>query len=193
MNTTQNYQDKSRTNVIRFLFILALGFLLTVLLSAFRQPTSQVFQIDDGEKVFNLVCKTCHQLEPPASMEEGKMIAPPMKMILSRYNAAFTSTEELKSALNEWLIKPDTARSQMPAHAIEEHGLMPPLTITDAERNAVVIYLMTLVPEGGMDHMNGMMKGKMGEMKGKMGEMKGGMKGKMGQPDSTKHQHKKQN
>ncbi|NQV73761.1 c-type cytochrome [bacterium] len=181
MNVVHNHQSKPVAGTVRFLVLLLIVFLATLLLSAFQQTNSNQLKTDEGERVFNQVCSTCHQMDPPASMENGKPIAPPMKMILRHYQMKYDSTEALQNALTSWLEAPDKERSALPAMAIEEHGLMPPLTITEEERTAVVQYLVSLLSEEGMEGMNGMQGKMQHDMKGKMDHDMKGMKGAMPQ------------
>ena len=160
MNVVHNHQSKPMASAVRFLVLLLIVLLATLLLSAFQQTDSVQLKTDEGERVFNEVCSTCHQMDPPASMENGKPIAPPMKMILRHYQMKYDSTEALQNALTSWLEAPDAERSALPAMAIEEHGLMPPLTITEEERTAVVQYLISLLSEDGMEGVQGQMNGR---------------------------------
>lgn len=123
----------------------------------------------DGERVFNEVCATCHQLDPPASMASDRLLAPPMRMILRHYAMAFSTPDSIKSALTAWLAQPDVKRSVLPAHAVAKFGLMPSLTISETERSAVITYLLTLLPSDGPDGpdgMNGKMNHDMNNMEG---------------------------
>ena len=189
MSTAHHTQNGSMPGVVRILLVLAIAFLLTVLLSAFGQSNSAVQTPDEGERVFNQVCATCHQLDPPASMEDGKPIAPPMKMILRHYQMAFDSTSAMEVALTSWLEKPDAERSVLPAHAVEEHGLMPPLTITETERQAVVGYLMKMSEDLGSEGMGGKMNHDMNGMQNGQGKMNHDMNGM--QNGQGKMNHKK--
>lgn len=120
--------------------------------------TLVALQMVDGEEVFNRVCTTCHTVDRPTDMET-EPIAPPMKMIVRRYTMSTDSPEEAHTRIVEWLKKPDAEKSLMPAMAIEHHGLMPPVVLTEEERTAVAEYVLTLAEPG-----EGMMQGKMHQM-----------------------------
>lgn len=131
-------------------FIAALALLLAsfVLMGqAFEQdPDAE----DPGELVFKTVCATCHSLDPPPDK------APPMKMVLRHYLQA--DLEDPWQAVRDWVVAPDSARSALPAHAIERFGLMPPLVMEEADMDALIEYLQGQVAGdslGTMQHGNG--------------------------------------
>src|SRR5690606_16656684 len=43
-----------------------------------------------------------------------------------------------------WIGAPSVEESVLPAHAIERHGLMPPLVLSARDREAVAMYVLTL-------------------------------------------------
>ncbi len=96
------------------------------------------------------------------------MKAPPMQMIKSHYFEQMESEDDVRLALNVWILQPDSSRSLLPKNAINKHGLMPPLQISDEERVAVIDYILQMeTPSKGM-----MMEGKECAMKEEGGECK---------------------
>lgn len=182
--------------------IRALVFTLIVLVFAMMiSAAGQLAQRSvDGKEVFNRVCATCHQVDPPASMmgrmqqgasetmsdgvEMDKPIAPPMSMIASRYLAAHETAEEAARSIETWLEGPSEDKSLMPAMAIQEHGLMPPVVLTEEERVAVAAYVLTLGSDEVRGRMQGMMNGQH-NMNGMKADSTRGMMHRM-MPDSTK-------
>ena len=132
----------------------------------------------DGEEVFNRVCSTCHTIDRPED-SEVEPLAPPMRMVVRRYLMATESSEEANARIIEWLKGPDAEKSLMPAMAIEHHGLMPPVVLTEDERIAVAEFVLTLADEAGQGMMNGEMEGKMDHQGMKQGEGQGMMNGEM--------------
>ncbi len=133
--------------------------------------TSLVIPDLDGKEIFDRLCSTCHAVERPADMDT-EPIAPPMSMIMNRYAMMTESEDEAREKVLDWLVKPEAEKSLLPEMAIEHHGLMPPVVLTEEERAAVTDYILTLAPEREQSGMHGM-----GMMKGKMGEDGQGMKG----------------
>ncbi|MGB0651542.1 MAG: c-type cytochrome [Rhodothermales bacterium] len=135
--------------IIIAMMVSALTFLRTNPVSVTQSPDAGIFSavalhVTDGEEVFNRVCTTCHTIDRPTDVER-EPIAPPMKMIAQRYIRMTESSEDARSRVEMWLEQPDAEQSLMPAMAIEHHGLMPPVMLTEAERTAVAVYVLSLV------------------------------------------------
>ena len=131
--------------------------LLVILIAMLVGASNTVAPDSDGEKIFKQVCTTCHSLDRPSDMTT-EPLAPPMKMIMRHYIAAHDSDEAIHAALVSWLVDPAPERSALPAHAIENHGLMPAPNLDAEERTAVVDFLLTLDTESMSGGMQGMMK-----------------------------------
>lgn len=82
------------------------------------------------------VCATCHPLRPPPTL------APPLNMVVRHYMEEFTDARRAEEAIVEWLVAPDPERSGLPAHAIERFGIMPPILLSQDQREAVAAYLI---------------------------------------------------
>lgn len=91
-----------------------------------------------GELTFRVVCATCHTLNPPYEK------APPMTHIARHYRQAFATEAEGIEAIVQWVTKPDSARSRMPAHAIQRFGLMPAFPLPEAQLREVAKYVWDL-------------------------------------------------
>lgn len=91
-----------------------------------------------GELTFRVVCAACHTLNPPYEK------APPMTHIARHYRQAFTSEAEGVEAIVQWVLKPEAARSKMPAHAIERFGIMPAFPLPEAQLRDVAKYVWDL-------------------------------------------------
>lgn len=91
-----------------------------------------------GELTFRVVCAACHTLNPPYEK------APPMTHIARHYRQAFATEAEGVEAIVQWVIKPEAARSKMPAHAIERFGLMPAFPLPEAQLREVATYVWSL-------------------------------------------------
>ncbi len=193
MRTVQAPRDHQEhiNHPLRFFAFTLIVLILAMLIMASSQLSPRPV---DGKEVFDRVCTTCHQIDPPAAMmakmqsadsdsmsaetAADKPIAPPMKMIASRYLAAHETEAEAAASIRSWLEGPSEEKSLMPAMAIAEHGLMPPVNLTEEERNAVASYVLTLGSSDMQSMMQGMMNGKHGGMKGmKPDSTKGNMKG----------------
>lgn len=136
------------------LLVIILALMVSALGPASPSPTN-------GEEVFKRVCATCHTIDRPTDMEADKPAAPPMKMVVRRYMMVNESEEAAHARIVTWLEGPKEDKSIMPPMAIAEHGLMPPVVLTEEERNAVASYVLTLHEPGmpamdGMPGMNGM-------------------------------------
>lgn len=91
-----------------------------------------------GELTYRVVCATCHTLNPPYEK------APPMTHVARHYRQAFATEAEGVEAIVQWVIKPEAARSKMPAHAIERFGLMPAFPLPEAQLREVAKYVWDL-------------------------------------------------
>lgn len=91
-----------------------------------------------GELTFRVVCASCHTSNPPPAK------APPMSHIARRYRQVFANEAEGIDAIVQWVTKPDTARSRMPAHAVERFGLMPAFPLPEAQLRDVAKYVWEL-------------------------------------------------
>lgn len=98
----------------------------------------------DGRTTFETICAACHTLNPPP------LKAPPMTHVSRRYRMTFASESLGVEAITAWIANPDTARSHMPAMAIERFGLMAPLPLPEAQRRAVARYVWGLATPGSL-------------------------------------------
>lgn len=91
-----------------------------------------------GEATFTVVCAACHTLNPPVNK------APPMTHIARHYRQAFKTEAEGVEAIVQWVLRPDSTRSKMPAHAIERFGLMPAFPLPEPQLRSVAKYVWDL-------------------------------------------------
>lgn len=96
-----------------------------------------------GELTFRVVCATCHTLNPPPEK------APPMTHIARYYRQAYATEAEFVDAIVQWVLKPEAARSKLPAHAIERFGLMPAFPLPEEQLREVARYVWSLGAGGG--------------------------------------------
>ena len=152
---TTAYQQPSARPLRSLFFVLA----VLVLGMALSASAPQTAVRTDGEEVFARVCATCHQVDPPADMQSAKPTAPPMKMIVRRYMMINETEEAAHARIVAWLKGPSAEKSLMPPHAITEHGLMPPVQLSEEERVAVASFVLGLLeaPMQGMGQGMGMM------------------------------------
>ncbi len=75
-------------------------------------------------------CKSCHEA---STKEEPK--APPFWMVQKRYRMVHADDEAMEKAIVEWLRQPDESKALLKG-AIRNHGLMPPLEMTEEARQA---------------------------------------------------------
>lgn len=96
-----------------------------------------------GEELFEAVCAQCHSMQPPPKQ------APPMAMVVRHYRQALESDVEVRDRMIRWIAEPAPERSALPAHAIDRFGMMPPHPLPEADRAAVVDYLLSTVTADG--------------------------------------------
>lgn len=111
---------------------------LLALLALFAPAAAAQDSTPPGELTFRVVCAACHTLNPPYEK------APPMTHIARHYRQAFATEAEGVEAIVQWVLKPDAARSKMPAHAIERFGLMPAFPLPEAQVREVATYVWSL-------------------------------------------------
>ncbi len=73
-------------------------------------------------------CTACH--EPGQAVQ-----APPFWMVQQRYRREHASEESMRRAIEQWLREP-TEEKALLKRAVKQHGLMPRLELTEAERAA---------------------------------------------------------
>ena len=190
MNTAQHsHSVHPLRSLVLFVTVVVIG----LVLSASRPPAPSM---TDGEEVFDRVCATCHQVDPPADMTAEKPLAPPMKMIVRRYMMANETEEAAHARIVEWLKGPSEDKSLMPPMAIDEHGLMPPIELTEEERTAVATYVLKLQEAGmpGMMHQMNQMEHQ-GQDQGMMmqhgKQMQSGEDMQMGEGHKCEHMQQK--
>jgi mono/diheme cytochrome c family protein len=109
-----------------------------------------------GRTVFEQTCATCHTIDPPP------LTAPPMSHVARHYLEAIPERTEAARRIARWIGAPSVEESVLPAHAIERHGLMPPLALSQRDREAVAMYVLTLADAQGGRGMGGMRGAGMG-------------------------------
>jgi mono/diheme cytochrome c family protein len=115
-----------------------------------------------GRAVFERDCAVCHSIEPPP------VAAPPMSHIARHYRTAEPDRDAAIRRIAAWIAAPSESASALPAHAVAEWGLMPPLALPSQERRAVAAYVMTL---GSGQQQRGMMGGGMRQRHGQHEEL----------------------
>ncbi len=105
---------------------------------ALPRPATAQASVPDGKQTFDIVCASCHSLNPPANK------APPMTHVVRHYRQAFASDSAGIEAIVQWVLKPEQARSKMPAQAIERFGLMPAFPLPEAQVREVAAYVWSL-------------------------------------------------
>jgi mono/diheme cytochrome c family protein len=121
-----------------------------------RPPADPEAELALGRAVFERNCTVCHSIDPPP------VAAPPMSHIARHYRAAEPDRDTAIRRIAAWIVAPSASASVLPAHAVEEWGLMPPLVLPEEERRAVAAYVLTLEDAhprgpmgGGMQHRHG--------------------------------------
>jgi cytochrome c551/c552 len=107
----------------RLLMMMSMGLLFN---SAANAATKSL----DGQAIFNLNCSVCHSVAPPPKT------APPIMPLASHYHQKFKTKTEGVSHLVAYLKSPNKDKAVDP-QAITRFGLMPALTLPDAELRAV--------------------------------------------------------
>jgi cytochrome c len=87
----------------------------------------------DGRAIFDRNCSVCHSVNPPPKS------APPVVPLANRYHLKFQTKEQGVAYMAAFLKKPDKNRAVDP-QAVSRFGLMPAITLTDAERTAVAAW-----------------------------------------------------
>ncbi|TLU83273.1 MAG: cytochrome c [Chlorobium sp.] len=99
---------------------IASGFLPTVMSAA----------VLNGEAVFTRNCSVCHSIYPPPKS------APPVIPLANRYHQKFATKEEGVAHMAAYLKNPDKNQA-IDVQAVSRFGLMPALSLPDAELKAV--------------------------------------------------------
>lgn len=94
--------------------------------------------LPSGKTTFDVVCAACHSIDPPHKL------APPMSHVARYYKRAFPTEEQFVEAMVQWVIKPEKERSKMPAHVIENFGLMAAFPLPEPQLREVAKYVWTI-------------------------------------------------
>lgn len=94
--------------------------------------------VPDGKATFDVVCASCHSINPPHKL------APPMSHVARYYKRHYTTESEFVEAVVQWVLKPEKERSKMPAHVIENFGLMAAFPLPEAQLREVAKYVWTI-------------------------------------------------
>jgi mono/diheme cytochrome c family protein len=132
-------------------FALALSLLL--LAWAPRAGAQAAAAVIDGKATFDVVCAACHSIDPPHKL------APPMSHVARYYKRHFATEGEFVDAVVQWVLKPEQERSKMPAHVIENFGIMAAFPLPEPQLREVAKYVYTLAapepaaaPQGQQQH-----------------------------------------
>jgi mono/diheme cytochrome c family protein len=87
-------------------------------------------EVPDGAIIFERNCSVCHSINPPPKT------APPIAPMANRYHQRFQTKGEGVAHLMAFLKKPDKQKS-IDQQAIARFGLMPAISLPDAELRAV--------------------------------------------------------
>ena len=94
--------------------------------------------IPDGKTTFDVVCAACHSINPPHKL------APPISHVARYYKRHFATEGEFVEAVVQWVTNPQKERSKMPAHVIENFGIMAAFPLPEAQLREVAKYIYTL-------------------------------------------------
>jgi len=103
-----------------------------------RANAQQAAPTIDGKATFDVVCAACHSIDPPHKL------APPMSHVARYYKRHFTTEGEFVDAVVQWVLKPEKERSKMPAHVIENFGIMAAFPLPEEQLREVAKYVYTL-------------------------------------------------
>lgn len=116
---------------MRGLLVVLLGMTLTSALPAQES-------VPPGKATFDVVCASCHSIDPPHKL------APPMRHVARYYRQHFGTEDAFVDAVVQWVTRPDSARSRMPAHVIERFGLMAAFPLPEPQLREVARYVWAL-------------------------------------------------
>lgn len=111
---------------------------LLLLAVAPRASAQEAAAAIDGKTTFDVVCAACHSINPPHKL------APPMSHVARYYKRQFATEAEFVEAVVQWVLKPEKERSKMPAHVIENFGLMAAFPLPEPQLREVAKYVYTL-------------------------------------------------
>lgn len=118
----------------RLILTLSLAFLAFTPMVGAQETAATI----DGKTTFDVVCASCHSINPPHKL------APPMSHVARYYRRAFETEAEGVEAIVQWVTKPERERSKMPAHVIENFGLMAAFPLPEAQLREVAKYVWSL-------------------------------------------------
>ncbi|NTW51547.1 MAG: cytochrome c [Chlorobiaceae bacterium] len=98
----------------------------------------------DGKAVFDKNCSVCHSISPPPKL------APPIVPISARYHQKISSRTEGISRMAAFIKSPSKEKVLADPQAIVRFGMMPPVTLNEAELNAVAAWVWDQNTSGTM-------------------------------------------
>lgn len=129
------------------------GTALVILLLCVSRLAGAQDAVPDGKTTFEVVCAACHSINPPHKL------APPISHVARYYKRHFATEPEFVEAVVQWVINPQKERSKMPAHVIENFGIMAAFPLPEAQLREVAKYVYTLAAPEPSGQPQGQMQG----------------------------------
>ena len=127
-------------------------------------------QVARGMEVYETICSACHTMDPPVNL------APPFTHVARHVLMENPNRADFSAHVVDYVTQPSADASVLPAHAIEQFGIMPPQPIGEGRLEDVAAYLWTLALEAHAQ----MAEGSGGMGGGMMGGMSNGAGGNGG-------------
>jgi len=111
------------------------GLSLAVLAAGITASASAAPVNGGGADLFQQNCSVCHSMKPPPKT------APPVLGIALHYREAFTDKRSAVAHMVRFMQKPDPSLSKLEPAAIRRFGLMPVMTMSEADLKLVSEWL----------------------------------------------------
>ena len=108
---------------------------ILLLLTLTAGPLHAVPDGTQGKLLYDKHCSICHSMSPPPKS------APPILGITMHYHQAFADRKDGVTHMVTFMKKPDAKQSKLEAAAVSRFGLMPAMTLSDKELEAVAGWL----------------------------------------------------
>ncbi len=110
---------------------------------------ANIFAADNGAKLFEQKCSSCHLKQRPHVDQMHLMIAPPIQGVMFHVSEKYPSKKEAVGFITDYIFNPDLHKAVCMTHSIEKFGVMPTQkgNLTMKEAQVIAEYLFDSYPQ----------------------------------------------
>lgn len=104
---------------------------------------ANIFASDNGAKLFEQKCSSCHLKQRPHVDQMHLMVAPPIQGVMFHVGDKYPSKKEAVGFITDYIFNPHLNKAVCMTHSIEKFGVMPSQkgNLTTKEAQLIAEYL----------------------------------------------------